>query len=320
MIESARIILTSCTNPHRNLALEEALMRDLPAHQAILYLWQNRHTVVIGSGQNAWRECHVKLLQDEGGTLARRSSGGGAVYHDLGNLNFSFILPSEDYDVARQSDVILRAVQAHGIRAERSGRNDLTAEGRKFSGNAFRHTKTACLQHGTLLLHSDMERVARYLNVDPDKLKSKGVKSVPSRVVNLDSLAEVTLESMIEALIASFQAEYGPATIEDADAMIFPGLADLQAHYSDWDWLYAASPAGGEHLEKRFPWGGVELICRIEHGRASHVTVYTDSMDETLKERLEQALSGAIWTGEALRNAASAIGENDIANWLSETV
>lgn len=320
MIESARIILTSCTNPHRNLALEEALMRSLPAHQAILYLWQNRHTVVIGSGQNAWRECHVKLLQDEGGTLARRSSGGGAVYHDLGNLNFSFILPPEDYDVARQSDVILRAVQAHGIVAERSGRNDLTAEGRKFSGNAFRHTKEACLQHGTLLLHSDMGKVARYLNVHPDKLKSKGVKSVPSRVVNLDTLADVTLESMVEALISSFQAEYGPAVIQDADTMEWPELEQLQAHYADWDWLYATSPAGGEHLEKRFPWGGVEIICQIEHGRVASATVYTDSMDETLKPRLESVLPETMWTGEALYAAVSAIEEEDIAQWLRETV
>ncbi len=145
MITSCKIYLTDCIDPHTNLAMEDALLQSLPADTALLFLWQNRHTVVIGSGQNAWRECNTALLEKEGGTLARRSSGGGAVYHDLGNLNFSFIVPREDYDVDRQLHVVTDAVRRLGLAAEKSGRNDLLIDGRKFSGNAFR-----------LLLHAEV--------------------------------------------------------------------------------------------------------------------------------------------------------------------
>ena len=174
MIRSARILTTHCTDPHKNLALEEVLLTTLPEDQAVLYLWQNRHTVVIGAGQNACAECRVGLLESEGGTLARRSSGGGAVYHDMGNLNFSFLVPRADYDVARQLKVILEAVRALGVEAEPSGRNDLTAGGRKFSGNAFRILKDGALHHGTLLVNVDMGLIGRYLNVSKDKLRAKG--------------------------------------------------------------------------------------------------------------------------------------------------
>ncbi len=319
MIDKARIVTTACTQPHKNLALEEALLASLAPHEAILFLWQNRHTVVIGAGQNAWRECHVKRLQEDGGTLARRSTGGGAVYHDLGNLNFSLIVPPEDYDVARQSQVILRAVRSLGIDAERTGRNDLTAQGRKFSGNAFRVLKTGCLHHGTLLLHSDMEKVARYLIVDPDKLKSKGVKSVPARVINLCDLAPVTVDSMKEAMMEAFTHEYGAAKAEDAESIDAPGLDELIRRYESWEWNFAASPAGGEQIYRRFPWGGVEITAQVLRGRVEGCAVFTDSMDETLKFRLEDALEGVKWTGEALYEAISPVNA-DVALWLKETV
>lgn len=319
MITSTRILATDCVDPHRNLALEDALLTNLPAGQALLFLWQNKHTVVIGAGQNAWGECHTQLLEAEGGTLARRSSGGGAVYHDLGNLNFSFIVPREDYDVARQLRVVLDAVRAHGIEAEASGRNDLTAGGRKFSGNAFRLLKHSALHHGTILVSVDMGILPRYLNVASDKLKAKGVKSVKSRVVNLAELGEVDVESMKRAMIDAFCREYGAAAACRAEDVVMPGLDALNAKYAGWDWNYGASPAGSIRLSARFDWGGVELFADVLGGRATGVKVFTDAMDETLKARLEAALEGAPWRGEALAERARAIGEADVAGWL-ETV
>ena len=126
-----------CFLPYRNLAIEKYLTFHVPENECILYLWQNRRTVVIGRNQNPWKECNIEKLIEDGGYLVRRLSVGGAVYHDLGNLNFTFCVRKKDYDVSRQLEVILRAVRSLGIQAEKTGRNDLTAEGRKFSGNAF---------------------------------------------------------------------------------------------------------------------------------------------------------------------------------------
>jgi lipoate-protein ligase A len=316
MITTCKIYLTSCTDPHINLATEDALLQSLPQDTAVLFLWQNAHTVVIGSGQNAWRECNTALLEKEGGTLARRSSGGGAVYHDLGNLNFSFIVPREDYDVDRQLHVVMSALHRLGLHAEKSGRNDLLIDGRKFSGNAFRLLKHSALHHGTLLIHSDMGMVGRYLTPDQEKLKAKGVKSVSARVANLAALGNVTIENMSEAMIDAFRTEYGQAEILVPDAADIPHFSELLPKYQSWEWNYGASPLGSGEFSRRFAWGGVQISYQVVAGKAQSVRVFTDSMDETLAARLENALIGCRWIGGQLAESARGIGEEDIARWL----
>lgn len=312
---NARLLRSRDTNPHRNLAREEALLMayaDTAYDTAALYLWQNASTVVIGRNQNAWRECRTALLEEEGGTLARRTTGGGAVFHDLGNLNFSFLLPRRSYDLPRQLGVVQAAVRTFGIECAFSGRNDLLAEGRKFSGNAFRFTKEGALHHGTLMVAVDPERMARYLQVSKAKLEAKGVKSVPSRVVNLSALAEVTIEALAEALYAAFRQEYGPAPLEDADALALPGYAELAARNATWDWNYGAAPAFDAAFETRFPWGGVELLLTLREGRVAACRVFTDAMDADLALTLEGALTGAPFDAKAL----AARTEGDVAHWL----
>ena len=316
MITSCQILLTECTDPKRNLAAEEALLLSLPENTALLFLWQNSHTVVIGSGQNAWRECDVQKLHDEGGTLVRRSSGGGAVYHDLGNLNFSFIVPRADYDVDRQLRVVMNAVAQCGLTAEKSGRNDLLIDGRKFSGNAFRLLKASALHHGTLLIDSDMTKVPRYLTPDASKLKAKGVKSVASRVTNLSELGDVDIERMTNAMMTAFMQEYGTAEVALADSRLPADFDDLLAKYQSWDWNFGASPMGDACIKTRFPWGSVEIVAVLEHGSIKSCRVFTDSMDETLASRLENALIGCRWIGGQLAESARGIGEEDIALWL----
>ncbi len=319
MIASCKILLTECTDPHRNLALEEALLLSLPENTAILFLWQNRHTVVIGSGQNAWRECNVQKLHAEGGTLVRRSSGGGAVYHDLGNLNFSFIVPREDYDVDRQLRVVIDAVSMCGLTAEKSGRNDLLIGTRKFSGNAFRLLKHSALHHGTLLISSDMEKVSRYLTPDTSKLKAKGVKSVSSRVANLSELGDIDVMKMTNAMMDAFMHKYGTAQIEVADMKSTKGFDKLLEKYESWDWNFGASPTGDVEISHRFSWGGVEITAQLMHGLIDSCRVFTDSMDETLSDRLSTALSGCRWTGDQLAARARSISEEEIAIWLETT-
>ena len=294
------------------------MLLSLPEGQAVLFLWQNAHTVVIGSGQNAWRECNTALLEKEGGRLARRCTGGGAVYHDLGNLNFSFIVPREDYDVDRQLTVVMNAVRRCGLNAEKTGRNDLTVEGRKFSGNAFRLLKGSALHHGTLLVASDMGQVGRYLTPDQDKLKAKGVKSVASRVVNLSELGGVSIEGMREAMIAAFRQEYGEAAVSVPSAEEFPLFDELLPKYRSWDWNYGSSPEGLIEISRRFSWGGVQLHAKVAHGRAQEIHAYTDSMDETLAGRLKDALTGCEWRADALAARAEQLGEDEIARWIRE--
>ncbi|MDR2776191.1 MAG: lipoate--protein ligase, partial [Tannerella sp.] len=203
-------ILSEQTNPYKNIALEEYLLWNVEKDECILYLWQNRHTVVIGINQNPWKEAHVKELEQDGGFLARRMSGGGAVFHDLGNLNFTFLVREGKYDVVRQLDVIIHAVAKFGIYAVRSGRNDILTDGKKFSGNAFFNSRGYCYHHGTLLLNVDMSDLSRYLNVSHTKLQSKGVDSVRSRVINLKDLApDIAVESLQTALIEAFGEVYG---------------------------------------------------------------------------------------------------------------
>lgn len=316
MITRTRILTTECLDPHVNLAVEDALLQRVSPGEATLFLWQNQHTVVIGAGQNAWRECNAALLQSEGGALARRSSGGGAVYHDLGNLNFSFLLPREDYDVARQLSVVLRAVRSLGVDAQATGRNDIAAGGRKFSGNAFRLLKDGALHHGTLLIDADMHLVGRYLRVDAEKLQAKGVKSVPSRVINLRELADVSVASARQAMAEAFTKEYGPGPSAPVEAADLPGLDKLIKKYQSWAWNYGQSPAGALTMMKRFAWGRLEINARVEKGLLAGVLAFTDAMDETLHLRLQAALEGCPYDGALMAERAARLGLGDVAAWL----
>jgi len=298
-------------DPHKNLALESALMDAIKPGDMCLYLWQNRHTVVIGRNQNAWKECRCELLQAEGGTLARRSSGGGAVYHDLGNLNFTFAASPERYDLNRQLGMILDALAIAGIRAEFTGRNDITIDGRKFSGNAFKHTQNCSMQHGTLMVNVDMERLSRYLRPSEAKLKAKGVDSVRSRVCSLTEFApDLTIAGLKGMLETVFRATMGGCDIIRPDDLDISGIYPL---YSSWEWNYGETPKFDVSMEKRFPWGGVELMLTLKGGRVETVTAYTDSMDENLSEKIKTALTGAEY-GAGIAEKLAFIP--DMAEWL----
>ena len=210
MIRKLLYLCTDNTDPYHNLALEQYLTDTVPADTCILYLWQNRHTVVIGRNQNAWQECRTALLEQDGGKLSRRLSGGGAVYHDMGNLNFTFSLPTAEYDLHRQQRVIVEACRSLGIEASFSGRNDILAAGRKFSGNSFYHHNGCSFHNGTLLVSVDMANLGKYLTPSQRKLQSKGVASVPSRVVNLSELHPgLRISQMQQAMAQAFADVYG---------------------------------------------------------------------------------------------------------------
>ncbi|MBO5867490.1 MAG: lipoate--protein ligase, partial [Oscillospiraceae bacterium] len=261
MIRKLYIYETDCTDPYRNIATEKYLLEQGDEDSCILYLWQNAHTVVIGRNQNAWSECRTSLLTEEAGKLARRLSGGGAVYHDMGNLNFTFLVSDADYDVDRQLSVIQAACEKLGIPTERSGRNDLLADGKKFSGNAFYHSKGRAYHHGTLLMEADMEKLSRYLTPPKAKLEAKGVASVRSRVTNLKALCpEITCQRLKQCLQEAFGEIYGlTPEFYTLDAAAEEKIAQDAQMLQSWEWLYGPKLPLSFSCEDYFPWGYLQL-------------------------------------------------------------
>lgn len=289
-------------NPWYNLALEEYLLDNIKAGEVMLYLWQNDKTVVIGRNQNAWKECQCKKLEDEdGGHLARRLSGGGAVYHDLGNLNFTFIMDRDLYELDKQLEVILKAVNKLGINAEFSGRNDLIVNDKKFSGNAFYFGSDSAYHHGTIMFETDFEKLVDYLQVSENKIKSKGVESVRSRVANLKEInPDISLSALKKALKESFGEVYGnneKDICEDEyyDPSQMGELEDLYKKYSSWDWRYGQTPEFDIDFEKRFSWGEIEIGLKLKNAVIEVVDIYSDAMDVQLIEMLKEELEGSLF-------------------------
>lgn len=300
-------------DPHHNLAVEQVLLEGVREGQCILYLWQNQNTVVIGRNQNAWKECRVELLRQEGGTLARRLSGGGAVFHDLGNLNFTFLLPTEDYDLRRQQSVIKGACDRLGIPTELSGRNDILADGRKFSGNAFYHAGGRSYHHGTLMIDVDGEKMKRYLSPSAKKLAAKSVSSVRSRVVNLKTLNHtLTVDDMKMNLARSFSDVYGrePQVLSDND-LDQDRVGRLTEKNGSGDWLYGSRLPFTCTYSDRFNWGEVTIELQISGGAVSGVRVYSDAMDWSIPGKLEEALSGCRFAASNLQQAVKSAGISD---------
>ena len=284
MIDKLKLYRGQSFDPFFNLAVEEYLLQNTDEGCCTLYLWQNQNTVVIGRNQNAFKECRTTLLEDEGGKLARRLSGGGAVFHDLGNLNFTFLVPTADYDLDKQLKVIELACEKLGVKVERSGRNDILADGRKFSGNAFYKNGPRAYHHGTLMVDVDREK----------------------RVVNLKELApDTTIELLSQKLAEAFGQVYGLTyeeigLTEQDKAAIQP----LFEKYSSWEWRLGREIPFTFECGERFPWGSVQIQLMVDCGRVKEAEVYSDSMDWSIAERLKQAFEGKSFSEAELCLAA----------------
>jgi lipoate-protein ligase A len=293
-----RVIISPQYDPFLNRAVEQYLTDRQEEGVVTLYLWKNERTVVIGYNQNPYAECNVKLLLDDGGHLMRRGTGGGAVYHDLGNINFSFIADKRLYDVKKQLSVIQGALLTYDLQTEISGRNDLTCQGRKFSGNAFAKGQRNDLHHGTILIKTDGAMMQRYLIVDKAKLLKNGVKSVASRVVNLSELVpELTSEHIKQPLIAAFEKVYeDKATVTDFDTLI--NIAEIQAirsEISSYDFLFGRWEQFKTTKKDRFSWGGVEISLQIDeaNARIKDLQIASDCLEPEAIQRAETLLRGS---------------------------
>ncbi len=293
-----QFIVSDQTNPYWNIAVENYLL-SLPETEVVtLYLWKNRRTVVIGQNQNPFSECNVEALEADGGYLMRRRTGGGAVYHDDGNINFSFVVPKALYDQTRQFSVIQRAVLDYGIVAELSGRNDILTEGRKFSGNAFSKGKYQDLHHGTILIKGNMEDLQRYLKPKPAKLQKHGVASVRSRVVNLTELnPEITSESIVPHLRSAFEEIYGDKSVDVGfpDIAARPEVRALYEQFASDDWKYGRWRTFTAQRSAQFDWGGVELSLTVDESRGviTDVQLASDALDLVALDETRCLLTGA---------------------------
>jgi lipoate-protein ligase A len=231
-----RYVVTESTNPYRNLAFEQYLFGFVGKGEVILYLWQNDFTVVIGRNQDIYAECKAVEFVSDGGKIARRMSGGGAVYHDMGNLNFSIICQSGEAGKTPYQDIIINALGGFGIHVGFNGRNDLVVDDRKFSGNAVYDDGGVCCQHGTILVNTDISKMEYYLTPEKSKLERNHVQSVASRVVNLSEVSgAVTVETMKKAVIASVGGV--PLDLKIDERV----LGDREKFFLSREWIYGGT-------------------------------------------------------------------------------
>ncbi len=301
-----KIYISDSTNPWFNLSFEEYLVNQVKPDEIILYLWQNQHTVVIGKHQNPWREVLVSDLEAAQGKVARRLSGGGAVYHDLGNLNFTFVMNKKNEDLHRQLKVILEGVKKLGIHAEFSGRNDILAEGRKFSGNAFYYGRENYYHHGTILVDVDMQNLGKYLNVSMKKLNAKGVESVKSRVINLKELnPEMTIPGTMDAVSEAFGEIYAkPSEVIHVTENNAPEDAkERYHHYASWDWLFGKTPEFDVAFEEKFTWGELVFNFKLKGAVIEESAVYSDAMSTNLVDTLATLFNGVKFEKKSMKEA-----------------
>lgn len=288
-----RLLVSRSGDGRVNLAQDEYLLEQYRAGTmdgVTLYFYVNENAVIIGRNQNAWRECAVDRMEKDGVQLVRRHTGGGAVYHDGGNLNFSFITDEKHYDKALFNGIIIRAVKSLGIDAEVSGRNDFTAEGRKFSGCAYALSGVARGMHGTLLVSAELDKLPKYLSPSKKKLMAKGIASVRSRVVNLSELAPVTVEALREAVIREFLGTLGEAEELVFDESALERIEALTEKHRSWEHLFGASPVFDVEYSERLAFGEMRLMLKLRGGRIARADMTTDALNADLPGQIAALL------------------------------
>ncbi len=316
MIEKLLFLNNYSTDCYENLAIEKELLSKVDDKTVILYLWQNHNTVVIGKNQNPLAECDVAKTKEDGVRIARRTSGGGAVFHDKGNLNFTFVAFKENYSLEKQTEVIKKACALAGIKAEISGRNDILVDSKKFSGNAFYHTKTACFHHGTLLINSNLESVGKYLTPDISKLQAKGIKSVKSRVVNLSEInSELTCDKMREYMVAAASEVYGVKAEEFADINSLKTQETIRL-FGSREYIFATPIPYTAVFKGRLDLGQFELRFLVKNEEIADLQIFTDALDEKIPEKIKELLMGIKYDFDVIENKLNSAFDSNFANQI----
>lgn len=303
------------TDPAINLAIEEFAVRHLPADEPILLFYINAPSIIIGKNQNTIEEINANYVEDHSIKVVRRLSGGGAVYHDFGNLNFSFITKNDGKSFSNFRlflEPIVTALAKLGIEAEIKGRNDMLVGEKKISGNAQFATMGKLFTHGTLLFNSDIDEVVNALKVRQDKIESKGMKSVRSRVANISEFLEspLTMDAFRETILLSvFNAtsrdQVKEYTLTEADWEKIDELS--RTCYANWDWNYGKSPASNSVFSKRFPFGVIDIHLNVEKGFIQSIRIFGDFFGIGEISDIETRLLNKKYDRETLKTALADI-------------
>lgn len=297
------------TDPYYNLATEQFVFDRMPRDEEYFMLWQNSNAVIIGKFQNTVEEINIPYVREHHIRVARRLSGGGAVYHDLGNLNYTLICDAKDdtqLDMAKFCIPVVRALSEIGVNAQISGRNDMTIDGRKFSGNSQYIRKGRVMHHGTLMFDSDLDVIGKALHVSADKIRSKGTKSVRSHVTNIREHLprDMSLSEFKRALISSMGKER-PLVRHDfnkGDRQAIRKLRDEK--YSTWEWNYGSSPAYDIRKSRRIEGcGEIQIAMEVDKGVIRDVSIHGDFFGSGDIRDMEEKLRGRKAERSSIRDA-----------------
>jgi lipoate-protein ligase A len=294
-----KTILNDSLDPRFNLALEEYVLKYLPTNEDFIFLWQNANSVIIGRNQNTIEEVNAQYVTEHQVNVVRRITGGGAVYHDLGNLNFSFITNTTKDNVnnyRKFTDPVIQALQSYGVPAVFGGRNDILVDGMKISGNAQAFHQHRFLHHGTILFNADLTMLGKILNPKPDKIESKGIKSVRARVTNIMPYFKTvpTMLDFKQRLLKQL------LNTEDITPFVYPltktDLAKIdelvKTKFSTWAWNYGESPAFSVEKYGRYEGGGVTFRLQIDNGQIKGAKIFGDFLGTKDIRDIELLLTG----------------------------
>lgn len=303
-----RYIINNSTNPFFNIALEEYCLMHVDPGEDYFLLWQNEPSIIIGRNQNTLEEINRRFIKERGIKVVRRISGGGAVYHDLGNLNFTFISrvePGRPINFSVFANPIINVLRELGVDATLVGRNDIVAYGKKISGNAQRLYRRKFLHHGTLLFDVNIEDLAEALNVSADKIESKGIKSIRSRVGNIREFLkeDMTIDEFRERLQRRLSNDYCSEEIKLSEEAILRISETARNKFASWAWTYGESPPFNYRFEKRFPGGKVGVFIHIKEGLIRECKFYGDYLGVLETEGFEAGLKGLKYDPQTVEKA-----------------